>query len=581
MRRVAVFLLLAWIAIGVGSSASGEAWPAVTLRDAQFVATDSAVPPHAGWQPIALPDSWRINHPQLSGYAWYRIAFTLKNVPTEPLALYVPHVSLVGRLWLNGSLLNPEAVFDAADGKMGSSMSDVPLYLVLPSGLFHPGENVLDIRLEGSSRVRSGISAPVLGAVAELEPRWRLRYTLQVTIPNVLLVVMAAAACFFAAHLHHQRRLHLFQLAALAAFVNAVLYLSMQLPIGREVLLVLRVAGNIVLHWAVVVIACRMAGERGKRFLRVWHIVTFLTVVAVAGYGATGVVTDRIWMLTWPHLLLRFVAVYLILERAWRERSVVLAALAITGAIWLLSLAQSYLLLMEVFPWDHFRSSPSGSAPFGIVLIFYWAGQFILDRQQAAVAQQGAINAERGRILQEMHDGMGAHLTAALHLARRGEAAQQELIGSIEESLQDLRAIIDSLDLFDGNLLPLLANLRFRIEPRLKALGIQLTWDVATPFPRMTGLTPQSALSVLRIVQECINNVLKHAKARFIHFAAHPEGVQLCITVRDDGCGFDPSRTGTGGRGLNGMRVRAENLKGTLHIRSYDRGTTVELRIPL
>jgi signal transduction histidine kinase len=103
----------------------------------------------------------------------------------------------------------------------------------------------------------------------------------------------------------------------------------------------------------------------------------------------------------------------------------------------------------------------------------------------AALAQQGAVTAERGRILQEMHDGMGAHLTAALHLARRGEVARHELIGSIEESLQDLRSIIDSLDLSGGDLLPLLANLRFRLEPRLKTLGVELRIPLVLASPAM------------------------------------------------------------------------------------------------
>lgn len=589
-----VFLIFFGFAVVVCVSAANRACAetndtidpsrAVTLHDASFVMSDSPTPPPTGWQAVTLPDVWRIRHPGQSGFAWYRIAFNPRSVPTQPLALYVPHVSLVATFWLNGSLLNPGVVFDRSDGRMGTQMSETPIYLVLPSGLFHTGENVLDIRLQGDRRIRSGLSAPMLGSTVDLEPRWAWRNALQVTVPNVVLVVVVSALCFVVVHLQRKGGAHLIQLGMLAGIGTAILYLAVKLPMGRETEQLLRIVANIVEHWALVVIGYRMSGARQKWFPPLWHTVTVLTTIVVFWYAATDTITDRTWLLTWPHLLLRFVVVYLLLQRAWRDRSFKLAVIAITSGIWLLSLVQSYVLLTEAMPWDQFRSSSLGIAPFCAVMLFVFAEQFILDRQQAALAQQHAITSERSRILQDMHDGMGAHLVAALHLARRGDVARHELIDSIEASLHDLRSIIDSLDVADDDLLPLLANLRFRVEPRLNALGIALAWDIATPFPELTGLTPQTALSVLRIVQESINNIIQHAKARVIRLVAQAEGSTLCIRISDDGCGFDASNASlarNGGHGLAGMHARAEGLKGSVRILSGTEGTTVELRIPL
>jgi signal transduction histidine kinase len=170
---------------------------------------------------------------------------------------------------------------------------------------------------------------------------------------------------------------------------------------------------------------------------------------------------------------------------------------------------------------------------------------------------------------------------AALHLARREDVARHELVGLIEESLYDLRSVVDSLDLTGHDLLPLLANLRFRIEPRLKALGIELVWDIARPLPEVECLTPQTALNVLRIVQECINNVIQHSKAHVIRFEARAEGAALCIGISDDGCGFDLASVRSNARGLSGIRMRAEFLQGSVCVRSGASGTTVELRVPL
>jgi hypothetical protein len=82
LRHLALLILLACMVIGVARSASRDTFNTVALHQADFVATGSAVPPATGWQPVMLPDSWQIRRPDLSGYAWYRIVFTLKTVPT-------------------------------------------------------------------------------------------------------------------------------------------------------------------------------------------------------------------------------------------------------------------------------------------------------------------------------------------------------------------------------------------------------------------------------------------------------------------------------------------------------------------
>jgi signal transduction histidine kinase len=286
-------------------------------------------------------------------------------------------------------------------------------------------------------------------------------------------------------------------------------------------------------------------------------------------------------MLTWPHLILQFFVVYALLQKARRERPIKLATLASRVEFWLSPLAQSYLLLIDVVPCSSLRMGNFGFAPLCLALLLFFAEQIIQNRKQSSLALQYAVSAERIRILQELHDGAGGHLVAALHLARREDVARQELIGLIEESLYDLRSVVDSLDMTGHDLLPLLANLRFRIEPRLKALGIELVWDIVKPLPEVECLTPQTTLNVLRIVQECINNAIQHAKAHAIRFEARAEGAALCIRISDDGCGFDLASTRSNTRGLSGMRMRAEFLQGSVCFHSDASGTTVELRVPL
>ncbi|HTJ94821.1 MAG TPA: ATP-binding protein [Pararobbsia sp.] len=564
---------------GAPAQAAESASDNLALRNAEFVASDSPTPPATGWAPVTLPDNWVDSHPGLGGFAWYRVHFHLDAVPDTPLALYVPHISLVGSFFLNGSLLNGDVSYDKPHGRMGSAMNDKPFYLELPSGLFHAGDNTLYVRLQGHAQMRSGLSAIQIGPVPVLKARQNPRYFFQVVLPNAVFVIVFGALIFLAAHLWHRRSAHLFQLAAVLSIGNLGAYLTLSFPVSRETEVFVRLLAHLMLLWAFVVAGYRLADRRDKWFLPFWHALSIATAIAAVVFYAIGIVGDPMWELAWPHTLVRFIVLYWMFVHAWRIRSLKLGAIALSATFWNLSQVQSAFIVMNWLPWDTMRTSTVGVVPFTLVLLFVFAEQFILDRDEAASAQRDAITAERSRILQEMHDGMGAHLIAALHLARREDIERLALVRSIEDSIQDMRSIIDSLDFTGRDLIPLLANLRSRLEPRLKALGIELKWGVVAPLPEIVHMTPEKALAAMRIVQESVNNAIQHAQARTIRIAAVADNDAIRIEIADDGRGFDPDRVRAGARGLTGMLTRARTLHADVDIVN-DRGTTIVLRIP-
>jgi signal transduction histidine kinase len=576
---LAAFLLL-WSA---GLMAASAAEPVFHLDSAEFFPGplpsrgDVATLPSSGGSRVALPDNWRLSHPDLSGFAWYVIRFPLAAPPPAPLVLYVPRVSLAAEFWLNGSLLNPGAHYDTPD-KIGSTMSDQPVHLVLPAGLFHAGENILAVRLQGSTRIRSGMSAVTIAPPGVVDAAWRLRYLCQVVVPYGILVLVMGAVCFLAAHIRRQRRPHVIQIGLLVGVVAVVLYVAVDIPMERGAQEVARIVMSNTMYWALCTVGYRMTGYRWRGVLPAWHALNVLTLLAVLIGAFTHLMGDRLWLLTWPHQIARVLFVIPLACRAWQDRSIKFAALAASALLWGLAQVQSGFILMEWTSWDAFRWSVVGGAPFCLVLLFVFAERFILDVEEAAVAQRQAIATERGRILQDMHDGMGAHLVTALHMARRPEADRDVLVRSLEESLQDLRLIIDSLDMPAHDLLPLLANLRFRLEPRLNALGIRLEWDVQ-PLPALPSLGPDGTLSVLRIVQEAINNAIRHGEPRTLRIGAHPDGAAVRLTIADDGRGFTESTARSGAYGLRGMRSRAQRLGATLTIDSGAHGTRIDLRL--
>jgi signal transduction histidine kinase len=87
--------------------------------------------------------------------------------------------------------------------------------------------------------------------------------------------------------------------------------------------------------------------------------------------------------------------------------------------------------------------------------------------------------------------------------------------------------------------------------------------------------------ALYRIAQEALHNTVKHAHAEDVGLLLKQEHEGLLLEVRDDGIGFDPSRTFPGHLGLKSMRERAERLGGALEIESRpENGTRILVRIP-
>jgi signal transduction histidine kinase len=199
-----------------------------------------------------------------------------------------------------------------------------------------------------------------------------------------------------------------------------------------------------------------------------------------------------------------------------------------------------------------------------------------------ALERDRAVAAERERIMQDVHDGVGGQLVSALALAEGDAHGSHAVTEVLRSALEDLRLVIDSLDPADCELLAVLGAVRGRLEPRLQRHDLAMRWDVRE-VPAIAAFGPEMALQVMRVVQEAVTNVVKHARARTITVrtgsgaAGGRPGV--VVEIEDDGCGL--SAAAPRGRGLGGMERRAARLGGRLDLTTSPAGTTVRLWIPL
>ena len=192
--------------------------------------------------------------------------------------------------------------------------------------------------------------------------------------------------------------------------------------------------------------------------------------------------------------------------------------------------------------------------------------------------RERATDEERRRIMQDMHDGLGSQLVSSLVLAERGHLSPAQTADLLRGCIDDLRLAIDTLN--DGAIDLALAagNLRFRMEPRLRAAGLRLRWDTSG-LPDDLQLPGSVALPLLRVLQEALTNALKHAAASELQVRLALSGGLLQLEVVDDGRGFSlPGHAP--GKGLVGMRKRARGLGGELSIEPTAQGTRVRLELP-
>ena len=185
-------------------------------------------------------------------------------------------------------------------------------------------------------------------------------------------------------------------------------------------------------------------------------------------------------------------------------------------------------------------------------------------------------------MMQDMHDGVGSSLRTALWAVEKGCLGEDAIADVLRNCIDDLKLAIDSMEPVQTDLLLLLATWRFRLEPRLENTGITLHWDVSD-VPVLDWLDPKSALHILRILQEALTNVIKHAKATEIRVGTPVEGTSwVVVTLTDNGCGFSVAAAHErGGKGLANLKHRAQALGADIVWSSSPSGTCVSLRLPV
>ena len=238
-----------------------------------------------------------------------------------------------------------------------------------------------------------------------------------------------------------------------------------------------------------------------------------------------------------------------------------------------------YAFVVEPFLWQTrwFPTAAAGTVMGLAVLMGRWVVLRRMRRRIAVLEQERALERERARIAQDIHDELGANLTSIGWLADRGKKHSEQsatVNGTLEniastarESLTAMDAIVwalnprnDSLENF-ANYISHFANEFFR------PTNIRCRTAIPTELP-VQSMSTEARHHLFLAFKEALNNVARHAEASEVWIRMDCRADHLWLAVEDNGRGLQVSSAAPGQDGLANIRRRVEALSGTLTVES-------------
>ncbi len=574
-----------------------EAWRAVP--------GDQAGGP-AAWMPVALPYRCPTTEAAEGCVATFRIEYeydpTARPAEAGGVSFYAPAFQGVLTVSVNGAFLATSA-WERAEADVAGNIP-----FLVPAPLLRPGMNEFEIVLSKRGVVSAFLDRVAIGPDALLRPNYEQRRFLFSTVQRII------------DGWHITMGLSLF-----------IIWLACR---GERIFLV--TSGVILSHAAVSLPAILGDGALSETSLQLINHTRFLTgclVLPMALLFVRRPLPVPLGVFLLPPLIIAasflllpvdlhrglLLALYLpvifaaalwglsvVMRVAYRERDIAATALAGAFLFNLVIAMHDFLLagdalvesrvLLGRFAWPVIMAVVSG------VLIWRFAQTMnVLDQfsqrlksevaaaedalrrsfaREQKQAKAAVLEAERVRLMSDLHDGIAGQLVSILALCELQGEASGEVAVSVGGALADLRLVVASLESSGDDLGVMLALFRERIEPQLMAQGMTLVWR-ASALPEVKGLHPGATLNIFRILQEASVNAARHSGSSTLTIEAVPSpqpghGVRLCLS--DQGRGGVVSRPGS--YGLGNMRRRADALGGMLDIQSGPGGTTVTLDLP-
>lgn len=603
-----LLLLLSW-PLAVAGNCSAQITQVYAAKSNAAQAADIQY-----WQKISLPDNWNQRWPNHSGVVWYRIDWqpVCQNTDELNLAVYVESISMAGSVYVNQQLLWR----DKNQQEPISRSWNQPRYFVLPPNLDRKRTQQIYLRVYGHALSSPGIGKVQIDHVDNMvaiqqDAQWHQRTIFTIN------AILSASLGLFCACIWLMRR----QESALGWYVVAsmswlaFLYNILATETGpfpnAGMFFQSHIMAFVLYTWGFCIFSWRFVQYANKRLEQVLNLITIVMIAFI-------------WLMPLQYQALNLSAIFLtcvlilnangvcISILGWRSRELESKLLAITLMTCILLAVLSLLGFYQIVDVPSHLLSYT-SLLFTLFLAIILAMRFTRSLQrieafnlelsnkireaelnvslslqeQHRLAVKQVQTKERTHMAHDLHDGLGGSILRSIitleHAPKSIENAQN--LSILRLLRNDLRQIIDQFA-DDNHKIPStpmhwLAPLRNRYKHIFDELGIKLQWEASKEWAKQP--TSTQCLTLYRVVEEALNNVVKHSQAKQVVLKFQASHQFLQLSIEDNGVGFNVIDTELSGlsTGMNSMKTRIERIDGQWSIASEPGKTTVQVFIAL
>jgi len=592
--------------VGIAQAASMDG--IYVIKNVEFVASNSDQPPALAadqWQKITLPDLWHKNHADYGGSIWYRAAIRMTDLPSSLWGIYLPRLSMNAAVFVNGVMVGTGGRFTQPMARNWNR----PLYFTVPQSLWHRGENMIMVRVQADKNCRGALHAMQIGPDAQLSQDYQSARVLQIDALEILFVLsLCVSAITFVLWLLRRRRDAMYGWYALGTFfwaiyiqyfyvqdvsVSAHTWMWLSFSSGYGMIISIMLFTQLFMHlpcnWCLRLMP--IYGLLASSLLYASPLDSMMDVIALS---FAGILLFSLFIMS--HLA-RYIYQHRDLEAAllsfgilvnigFGVHDILMLKLVWSPSVYLLNYGTPLMFLaMGMILVNRFLSVLQESERLNLELderVQQREDELLAAHEKLrAVERKETILHERERMVEDLHDGMGGQLAAALTLVDKPDGSTL-LKQALEDAMLDFRLVIDSMDEESRDIVTLLGMLRMRLEPQLQASAIELRWryeGASVDDPEMSAISSEASLHILRIVQEAISNAIRHACADVIEVSIVASDGALNISVHDNGIGMSSKQNGGSrggyGRGVGHMYKRAARIGLQLDINSSAQGVEV------
>lgn len=568
---------------------------------------NAQAPPSSGWVDVTLPDNWNTRWPGFDGVVWYRLTWN-QQAPLDDTALLIENLTLAGEIRVNGAVV-------ARDASLVEPLSrswNVPYYIRLPPPLLREGTNIVLVRVSGLAQYAPGLGPVQVGSAVTLHKDYEAQRWIRQRMGFLSLGIGITLGLFFLV-LWLMRRSEVAygwyaaqQLAWMPISWNVVATSPWPFATTDPYQNVTEVAVPLFAGcWTIFVL--RFCERRWpRRELAMWCAIAIASAaIVLAPHTAKAIARDAVNAFS---LLITLNADVLFMWFAWQGKRTDQRVLSLCAGAALVAGMHDVLAVAGVIrDTTNYASLTVQLTVVGVAVVLAWnfarslrriegfnvelqrnvevarselAGSLL--RQHELELVQARLG-ERVNLAHDLHDGLGGMLIGNIAALEQAPAtvSSRKMLDTLRELRDDLRLIIDTASAQhygEHSLTDLLAPLRHRMTRLFEAHDIDARWRVEN----LDGfyMTTTQNLDLLRILQEALTNVLKHAHANAVEVDVLNDGRALNVEVRDNGHGIHAPNAGEG-TGMRSMRSRARRLGATFSIGSQPGVTIVRLRMPL